>query len=467
MEDLLLNEFELENEIISLINSNENDDILREKLDIYHEYEISKALLIMNLEERKKLYQLIPIRKLTEVFEDLTPEEAYDILKDTSIEIVVNVFKEMETDDLTDIIQAIDDKEDQITYLSLIDASKRVLIKSLITFDEDLVGSIMNNDFVAISKDLTVKKAIKEVVKIAPEIEFIHNIYIIDEFKKLEGAMSLKELISAGYDQSQKIEDLMSVNLIYVTPSTPIEDAIEIMKNYNFLLLPVVDKYQKLIGIVSFDDILEALNLESDEDYSSLAGISDVQVDDNETVFTTIKKRLPWLVILLFINLITSSIIIGFEDELKLLPTLAIFMPLILNMAGNSGTQSLGIIIRLFATNQLESKKEVFKHLLNELLTGLVNGVVIAIGLFLMVIVFNFIKGQDFTTGLSFALVVALSINIALVVATLAGAIVPLVINALKIDPAVASGPFITTINDILSLLIYFSLASILIATLA
>ena len=467
MEDLLLNEFELENEIISLINSNENDDTLREKLDIYHEYEISKALLIMNLEERKKLYQLIPIRKLTEVFEDLTPEEAYDILKDTSIEIVVNVFKEMETDDLTDIIQAIDDKEDQITYLSLIDASKRVLIKSLITFDEDLVGSIMNNDFVAISKDLTVKKAIKEVVKIAPEIEFIHNIYIIDEFKKLEGAMSLKELISAGYDQSQKIEDLMSVNLIYVTPSTPIEDAIEIMKNYNFLLLPVVDKYQKLIGIVSFDDILEALNLESDEDYSSLAGISDVQVDDNETVFTTIKKRLPWLVILLFINLITSSIIIGFEDELKLLPTLAIFMPLILNMAGNSGTQSLGIIIRLFATNQLESKKEVFKHLLNELLTGLVNGVVIAIGLFLMVIVFNFIKGQDFTTGLSFALVVALSINIALVVATLAGAIVPLVINALKIDPAVASGPFITTINDILSLLIYFSLASILIATLA
>jgi magnesium transporter len=467
MEDLLLNEFELENEIISLINSNENDDILREKLDIYHEYEISKALLIMNLEERKKLYQLIPIRKLTEVFEDLTPEEAYYILKDTSIEIVVNVFKEMETDDLTDIIQAIDDKEDQITYLSLIDASKRVLIKSLITFDEDLVGSIMNNDFVAISKDLTVKKAIKEVVKIAPEIEFIHNIYIIDEFKKLEGAMSLKELISAGYDQSQKIEDLMSVNLIYVTPSTPIEDAIEIMKNYNFLLLPVVDKYQKLIGIVSFDDILEALNLESDEDYSSLAGISDVQVDDNETVFTTIKKRLPWLVILLFINLITSSIIIGFEDELKLLPTLAIFMPLILNMAGNSGTQSLGIIIRLFATNQLESKKEVFKHLLNELLTGLVNGVVIAIGLFLMVIVFNFIKGQDFTTGLSFALVVALSINIALVVATLAGAIVPLVINALKIDPAVASGPFITTINDILSLLIYFSLASILIATLA
>lgn len=467
MEELLLNEFQLENEIINLINSNEEDLIIREKLDMYHEYEISKALLLMNDESRKKLYQFLPLRKLTEVFEDLTPEDAFEVLKDTPIEIVVRVFKEMETDDLVDIIQAIDDKEDQVTYLSLIDAKKRILIKTLIDFDDDLVGSIMNNDFVALTRDLTVKKAIKEVVKIAPEIEFIHNIYIVDENKKLEGAMSLKELISAGYDQDQKIEDLMSVNLIFVTPSTPIEEAIEIMKNYNFLLLPVVDKFQKLIGIVSFDDILEALNEESDEDYSSLAGLTDVDVDENETVFSSLKKRLPWLVILLFINLITSSIIIGFEEQLKLLPTLAIFMPLILNMAGNSGTQSLGIMIRLFATNQLDSKKSVLKHLLNEFLTGLVNGLVIAIGLFIMVILLNLIKGQDFTTGLSFAFVTALSISVALIVATLAGAIVPLIINSLKIDPAVASGPFITTINDILSLLIYFGLASILIASLA
>ena len=267
MEELLLNEIQLENEIINLISSNEDEIIIREKLDMYHEYEISKALLLMSDEIRKKLYQLLPIRKLTEVFEDLTPEDAFAVLKDTSIEIVVSVFREMETDDLVDIIQTIDDKEDQITYLSLIDSKKRVLIKSLIEFDEDLVGSIMNNDFVAITRDLTVKKAIKEVVKIAPEIEFIHNIYIVDENKKLEGAMSLKELISAGYDQNQKIEDLMSVNLIFVTPSTPIEEAIEIMKNYDFLLLPVVDKSQKLIGIISFDDILEALNEESDEDY--------------------------------------------------------------------------------------------------------------------------------------------------------------------------------------------------------
>jgi magnesium transporter len=459
-------ELQAENEIILLLNEEENLDVLKDKLDDYHDYEIAKTLLLMDGNLRKKLFNILPIRKLTEVFEELDPEDAFSILQETSLSVIVRIFREMETDDLVDIISAIDDKDDRITYLSLIDVNKRLTIKSLLDFEQGLVGSIMNNDFIAINKSITVKKAIKTVVNLAPEIEFIHNIYITDEAGVLEGAMSLKELISAGYDQSQIIEDLMSTNLKFVTPSTRVEEAIEIMRNYDFLLLPVVDKNQKLIGIVSFDDILETLSEESAEDYSSLAGLSDVDVDEKETVFSTIKKRLPWLIILLFINLITSTIITGYEEQLQLLPTLAVFMPLILNMAGNSGTQSLGIIIRLFATNQLSHKKSIFRHLLIEFLTGLVNGFVIAIGLFVMVIIFNLIRGQDLATGLNFAFVVALSINIALIVATLAGAIVPLLINSLKIDPAVASGPFITTINDILSLLIYFGLASLLITSL-
>jgi len=467
MEELLNQELSIESEILDLFINLKDDEILRDKLDDYHDYEIARAILNFDLEQRKRLYRILSLRKLTDVFEELTPEDAFMILQDSPIELVIRVFKEMETDDLVDIIDIIDDKDEKITYLSLIDVNKRVVIKSLLDFDQSLVGSIMNNDFVAIKREFTVKEAIKHVVNLAPEIEFIHNVYVIDESGTLEGALSLKELISAGYDQSQVIEDLMSTNLIYVTPSSDIEDAIEIMKNYDFLLLPVVDKYQKLIGIVSFDDILEALNEESDEDYSSLAGLSDVVIDEKETVFETIKKRLPWLVILLFINLITSSIISGFETELIALPTLAIFMPLILNMAGNSGTQSLGIIIRLFAKNQLERKKAIFKHVFNEFLTGLVNGIVIAVGLFIMVIVFNLIKGEAFSEGFEFAFVVALSINISLIVATLAGTLIPLIINSLKIDPAVASGPFITTINDILSLLIYFGLASLLISQLA
>jgi magnesium transporter len=373
----------------------------------------------------------------------------------------------MESDDLADIIGIVKDSEEQITLLSLVNPKKRGVIKSLLNFEKDMVGSIMNNEYVFINKDFTVKKAIDKVVSLAPDIEFIHNIYIIDDDNHLIGAMSLKELISAGYDKSQLIEDLMATNLIYVTPSEEIENAIEIMKNYDFLLLPVVDKNQKMLGIISFDDILDALNESSDEDYSRLAALTEVDISETETVLMSLKKRIPWLAILLLINLITSSIIIGFESQLTLLPTLAIFLPLILSMAGNSGTQSLGVIIRFFATNQLDNKKAIIKHIINEFLTGLVNGVIIAAALFIMVIVFNLIKGEAFNLGLNFALTVAISINIALIVATMAGTLVPLLINALKIDPAIASGPFITTVNDILSLLIYFGIASLLIPVLA
>jgi len=466
MEDLR-NSPAVEEEIIFYVQTIDDLEILKEKLNMYYDYEIAKALVELDLESKKKLYQVLSIRKLTEVFEELEPEDAFILIEEMSLEIIVNVFKEMETDDLVDIIDCINDKEDRVTYLSLIEPGKRAVVKSLLDFDQGLVGSIMNNDFAAVNKSFTVKQAIKRVVQLAPDVEFIHNIYAVDDKGVLEGAMSLKELISSGYDQNQLIEDIMATNLIYATPSDDIEDAIEIMRNYDFLLLPVIDnKSKKIIGIISYDDIIEALNEESDEDYSSLAGISEVQIDEKETVWMTIRKRLPWLVILLFINLITSTIIIGFEEELKLLPTLAVFMPLILNMAGNSGTQSLGIVIRLFATNQLDHKKSILRHILNEFLTGLVNGLIIAVGLFIMVIIYNLIRGQDFSTGISFALVAALSINIALIVATLAGTLVPLFVNSLKIDPAVASGPFITTINDILSLLIYFSLASALMSSL-
>nr|HPJ23691.1 magnesium transporter [Bacillota bacterium] len=205
---------------------------------------------------------------------------------------------------------------------------------------------------------------------------------------------------------------------------------------------------------------------ESDMDYSSLAAVSEISIDEKETVWESIKKRMPWLLILLVLNLFTSSIITSYQQVLILLPTLSIFMPLISNMAGNSGTQSLGIVIRLFAKNELDDRKTVFRHLFNEFLTGVVNGVIIAAMLFVIVVLFNTIRGISFTEGLRFALVISMTINVALIVSTISGAIIPLLINLMKLDPAVASGPFITTINDILSLLIYFSLATILMTSL-
>jgi magnesium transporter len=259
----------------------------------------------------------------------------------------------------------------------------------------------------------------------------------------------------------------MSQNLIFVTPSTENEDAIDLMRNYDFQLLPVVSKTSgRLLGIVSFDDMFEVLNSESDADYSSLAGLTESAFEADESVKRTVRTRLPWLIILLFVNILTSSIIAGYESVLIALPMLAVFMPLISSMAGNSGTQSLGVIIRLFATNQLERRKAILKHLLNQLLTGIVLGITIAAFMFILVIVINTVRGQDITSGLKFAGVVSISMTIVMIVATVGGALVPLFIKLIKLDPAVASGPFITTMSDIISILIYFGLASLIIHTL-
>lgn len=452
-------------EIISLLKSDKGLDFIQEKIEEYHDYEIAKALVEMDNSELQILYSVLPNKKLADVFEQIDPESAFLILENTSLNVITRIFSEMEVDDLADIIGYCTDEEDRITYLSLINVEDRAIVRKILDYDESLVGSIMNNTFIEVLKTDTVKQAIKKVVIEAPENEFINNIYVTEN-NKLIGALSLKELISAGNNVDQLVEEIMSENLLFVYPSTKNEDALVMMQNYDFQLLPVVDKYQNLIGIISFDDMIETLSHESEMDYSSLAGLSEVSVDERETVWETIKKRMPWLLVLLFINLITSSIIANFENTLILLPTLSIFMPLILNMAGNSGTQSLGIVIRLFAKNELDERKSIYKHLLNELLTGIVNGFIIAVMLFGIVIIFNLTRGINIFEGMNFALVIALSINIALIVSTVSGAIIPLLINLVKLDPAVASGPFITTINDILSLLIYFGLATILINTL-
>lgn len=453
-------------DIIKILTDNDITSDIQNLLDDYHDYEIAKAMPNLEKDALDKLYRSLSINKLTEVFEQLEPEDAFSYFESMNVTTIINIFDHFETDDLVDIIQCIEDEEKQMMYLSMIPPKKRKIINSYLHFDEDMVGSIMNNNFVKIDQSLTVKKAIKAVVDAAPDVEYIHNIYVVDDYNHLVGTISLKELMNQGHLKSTIIKDIMVDNLIFLYPTTEIQDAIELMKNYDFQLLPVISTDNLLIGIISFDDTLEALSDESSQDYASLAGLTDVEITEDERVLTSLKKRLPWLIFLLFVNLITASIIASYETELQALTTLAIFMPLILSMAGNSSTQGLGVVIRLFATNQLNQSQSIIKHLFKELLTGLINGLFVGLGLFLMVLVFNYFKGIAFSQSLQFALVIGLSVQIALTVATLIGSIIPLMINLLKIDPAAASGPFITTVNDIVSLIIYFGLATAFISSL-
>lgn len=453
-------------EILKLFDQELPLEEKRERLDSYHDYELAQTVLLLESPNLEKLPSYLSDSMLANILSQLEPTDAIYIIEHFAIPSIPSILSFMEVDDLVDFIKAFEDHNKQMTYLSLIPAKKRHIVLNLLEYDEKVVGSIMNTTFVAIKKDMTVKQAIKELVRVAPNTEFINNIYVIED-GTLVGVLSLKELMSHGNHPDTIIEDLMTVNLIVVTPLTKNETALLEMQHYDFMLLPVVDDNMQMLGVVSFDDMAEILNQESDEDYSRLAGITDVNLEEEgETVKDSVKKRMPWLAILLVINLLTSSIIAVFEDVLVAIPILALFMPLILNMAGNSGTQSLGIIIRLFATNQLESKKEITKHLVKETITGFLNGLIIGILLFIVVVGLRMVDGSTFQAVFPFAMVISVSIFVALVVSTLAGAIIPLFMKLIKVDPAVASGPFITTVNDIISLIIYFGLASIMLVEL-
>lgn len=453
-------------DLMNLLRSPASKEEKRSALEPFHQNELAQTLPLLEKKDRQLLYDLLPSPTIADMLAWMEPEDAVECIREIPNQHISTIFQSLQTDDLADIIDAFEEREERVTYLSLIDVARRLQVKTILDYDEKVVGSIMNTTFVSIEKTMTVKTAIKELVRVAPQVEFINNVFVLEN-GVLIGVLSLKELIVAGKNQDANIEDLMTVNLKTVHPTTPSEEAAELMKTYDFMLLPVVDKDDMMLGVVSFDDIADVINEESDEDYSRLAGITDVNLEEGgETVFDSIRKRMPWLVVLLFINMITSGIVAGFEHILSLIPILALFMPLILNMAGNSGTQSLGVIIRLFATNQLESKKDIGKHLFRELLTGLVNGLLIGAALFLLVVALRFLGGSPAAEVWPFAFVVSVSIVVALMASTVAGAMVPLFMKSIHVDPAVASGPFITTVNDIIALLIYFGMASLLLTRL-
>lgn len=451
-----------QSDLLQILRGPSSKEEKRAALEPFHQNELAQTLPLLTPKERLLMYELLPSPTIADMLAWMEPEDAVACIREIPNQHISTIFQSLQTDDLADIIDAFEEREERVTYLSLIDLSRRMAVKTILDYDEKVVGSIMNTTFVVLDKTMTVKNAIKELVRVAPQVEFINNLFVVEN-GVLIGVLSLKEIMAAGKTPEAKIDDLMTVNLITVHPTTPSEEAAEIMKTYDFMLLPVVDHDDKLLGVVSFDDIADVINEESDEDYSRLAGLTDVNLEEGgETVFDSIRKRMPWLVALLFINMITSGIVAGFENVLSLIPILAMFMPLILNMAGNSGTQSLGVIIRLFATNQLENKSDIRKHLFRELLTGLVNGVLIGMALFLMVVIMRFLGGSPASAVWPFAFVVSLSIVVALMASTVAGAMVPLLMKTIKVDPAVASGPFITTINDIIALLIYFGMATLL-----
>jgi len=393
------------------------------------------------------------------VYAYLSPEEFAEVminieLKDTQLYFVemdprfaAMVLSEMSADDAVDILNEMD-KEEVASFLSLMEAESANEIKQLLHYEEKTAGSIMTTEYVAVYQDQTVREAMKVLKKEAPDAETIYYLYVLDESKRLVGVLSLRDLIIAGDDK--RIEEVMRGNIVAVSVAKDQEEIAQTMMDYDFLALPVVDFQNHLLGIITVDDILDVVEEEAIDDYSKFAAMSDTETKD-VTVLAAAKKRLPWLIILLFLGMLTANLIGQFEATLEQVAILAIFIPLIAGMAGNSGTQALAVAVRGIATGDY-GKQGRLKLIAREAGTGFITGAVCGIVITIVIYVWQ----DDIYLGM----LVGFSIFASLIVATLAGTLVPMIMDRFHIDPAVASGPFITTINDIISILIYFGMAT-------
>ncbi|MBS4177287.1 magnesium transporter [Lederbergia citrea] len=339
-------------------------------------------------------------------------------------------------------------KADLEVFLAEMEENDASYIKKMIEYPVDSAGSLMTNRYISISAFLSVAEAIEKIKTLALYSESINHLYIVDDLGKLIGLVSYRDLILA--DRSEILNNIMLKQVIGVTVSTKRAEILRLLKHYDFSALPVTNDDGVLVGMITFDDMVEIIIHETSDDYTKLSATSK-EIDFDTKPFTAAIRRLPWLIILLFIGLVSGSIISNFEATLEKVVALAFFMPLIAGMTGNTGTQSLAVVVRGLAEKDIDSKT-VFKLLLREFWVSLMIGV--TCGFLISIIAFIW-QGNVYL-----GVVVGGSLLLTLILGTMAGTVIPLILYKFKLDPAVASGPLITTVNDIFSLITYFTIAS-------
>lgn len=426
---------------------NDNITFFRKTFLMLHPYDQAKFFLSLNEEERYKLYTYLSPKETSNVFEHIEHEEQKRYISEMEPSYVSEMLASMYVDNAVDILNELD-KSQVESYLAMMDKNIASEIKQLLHYEEKTAGSIMTTEYVSVEAHQTVEEAMKILRYEAPTAETIYYIFVIDKLKKLVGVISLRDLIVA--DSHDTISQHMSDFVVSVSVSEDQEEVAKLMRDYDFLALPVVDFQGRLAGIITHDDIADVIDEEASDDYSKIAGLIDVD-DVDKNPLSAAKKRLPWLIVLLFLGMLTASLIGRFEETLDQVAILAIFLPLIAGMAGNTGTQSLAVVIRRIATGDLDGENK-WRILLREAGTGFITGSVCGFLIVLIVFVWKHSIILGFLVGFS--------LFCTLIVATVSGAMIPLIMQKLKIDPAVASGPFIQSLNDILSVLIYFGLAT-------
>src|SRR5699024_2831015 len=417
-----------------------------------HPYEQASFFKHQPYKRRMKIYSYLSPEEMSEIMEYIELEDTEKFITEMDSNFATMIFSEMAVDDAVDILQNLskDELASFLVIMDQMDKSASEEIKSLLHYEEKTAGSIMTTEYVSFVQTQTAKETLDQMKEIAPDAETIYYTYVLNEDKKLVGVLSLRDLIVA--DEDKLIVEIMNDNVVSVSVGKDQEEVAKMMRDYDFLAVPVVDFQNYLLGIITVDDILDVMDEEASDDYSKFAALSGAGTKERDVnPLKSAKKRLPWLIILLFLGMITASLINSFEQTLEQVPIVAIFIALIAGMAGNAGTQSLAGAVCGIAVGDYGAEKKI-KMIMKEITTGLFVGGACGIVVTLMI---YFWKGNFFL-----GVLVGIAILVTLTVATLSGAIIPLIMDKINIDPAVASGPFITTLNDLTSILIYFGMAT-------
>lgn len=448
-------------EIVAVIRSGAEKKQLLQRLDDYHANDIAQSLSYLSQTERLSLYAVLGDEWVSEILAYVEEPEPY--ARELGTEKLAAIINEMDADDAVDLLQKLDeaDKEKLRPYL---DEHVRADLQLIASYDEDRIGSLITTNYICIPKTLDIRAAMHELIRQAGEHDNISTLYVMDESGKFSGAIDLKDLIIAR--QNDSLDALIIYSYPYLFADEKISDCIEKIKDYAEDSLPVLNQSRQIIGIITAQDVVEAVDDEMGEDYAKLAGLT-AEEDLNETTGQSIKKRLPWLMILLVLGMLVSSVVGAFEGVVAILPIVICFQSLVLDMAGNVGTQSLAVTIRVLMDEELGTK-EKRKLVAKESKAGMFNGLLLgALAVAFLGVYVRLFKGYAPAQAFLISFCVGVALLLSMIVSSLVGTLVPMFFKKIKVDPAVASGPLITTINDLVAVVIYYGLAWVLLIHLA
>lgn len=442
--------------IPAIIRQSPSVEAMQEQLRDYHDHDIAQSFEHLSRAERNLLYTGLDAQSLADIISYM--DNPADYIGEIVIDKLADVINEMDADDAADLWEDIDESV-QVKLFPMLKPETRRNIRLINSYDEDEIGSLITTNYICIRRSLTIRQAMHELVKQAGEKDNISTLYVVDDRKCFFGAIDLKDLIIAR--ENVALDSIISTAYPYLTDHDKISDRIEAIKDYAEDSLPVLNKDKRIIGIITAQDAVEAVDDEMSEDYAKLAGLS-AEEDLNESTNDSIKKRLPWLIILLFLGMVVSSVVGAFEGVVAILPVVICFQSLILDMAGNVGTQSLAVTIRVLMDENL-SGADKLRLVTKEMKVGFCNGSLLGVMTFLVLgIYIALFKGYAVGTALLISGCVGISLLVAIIISSLVGTLVPLLFHKINIDPAVASGPLITTVNDLVAVVTYYGLAWLL-----